>query len=477
MKRTLTLITLLALALLLPLALASCGQSDLDRILALSGEEQAAALIETVDKKAEADTSREESLTMSGKMTVNGVTADFSATGSALYLYPSEEGEGYRESTRTETAVSVTVNGEKIPVEDKMTYSGFCDDKMFLSEQSGDMKAPTFLWSPITQEEYLAHRKEQNDGGLGIDMADFTTRSCTYSAEDKVFTLVMTDLDEEALTACTESLFDGADEMPALENVVATYTVGEDFLPRTAELRLVFADSDEVMTATCTYRYTDLTFDEELEFREVNKSADLRLLDWIQEGMEKFKEAEEGNYRFLTKINGTVSSQTVTSYQETDLVHFSTDENGKLCFNIKVTVGNTEATVTYENGIRTTETAGADPVSEEITEEEARQMLLTQLNNGNFGSCIFSHAVALNIATGRYSFEIAEPDTSSYESLAAQVGGSIVSADGRFNVTYKDGKLKSWEYTLEFTIKSGSNHLNMTVYVGITPEYIPSGFM
>lgn len=464
MKRKILILTAL-LSLLCALCLmAGCSViPTLDTIKSLSGDAQAAALI-TASNVAQSreDLSYRATSETEATLTVNSIVTTVKVEGCEVSVAPNaESGEGYCGYVRTKSVTSFKYAGVDYKNESTQTV-GYLDGKMYLATQFKGMSLPKTIWSYATPEEYKSFLLNMTEGGSAtFNMFGYKARDCAYDSEGGFFTLTLSDPSEETRKAW-ENTFGGADL--DIDNVTVTYTIGEDFLPRSVETEITRTGGWKTITSRVTYIYENVGYDANITLYDYAESPDLRLMQTFEKEIGKALIAEEGEYTYKVDTTAYASDGSSSTSSETDRVVYGKDENGNFTFTVRV---GDNYTVSYKDGKLNSNAPNGAP--KYIDDEEAREILDAQLNIGGFANASFSAFKLLDAEEGRYALTVLEPDTSAYASLGTQLGGTVSSTGATFYITYRDGVLYSYRYDINLTVRINGSYYNaVTVNISAT---------
>ena len=145
-------------------------------------------------------------------------------------------------------------------------------------------------------------------------------------------------------------------------------------------------------------------------------------------------ERENGSFTLsLTQLTRSSTSPNSSTYKETDEVTFGEGESGYF-YDIEATVSGTKYDISYKDGTQTIKTSSKTQ-NKAQTEKEARDYIKSLINSAGYTQNIVT-AIEKR-GNGVYRFTC-NPNTQTYETYYANMGGTFKSATQTITVTITD---------------------------------------
>ncbi len=429
------LFVLLIALLLCTLALTSCG-----------APKSAADVMERIDKKMDSLKSYQSDITANLSTTINGFHCKADFTGKSIIIYGNENKfyyynimDGTMELKDTEKdSVMETVKSKDI--------EAFHEGKMFVWSEQGDLKQA--LYSPLTQEEYIAYREKQQNA-LDIDYEECVNSSFVQN-EDKTWTLTYSGYTKKVIDKVVEA-FGGNDIFEEdIVDMEITIHANEDFTVKSMEFKMVFENestTSEFFIKEEYSKYEKATpIVDTLDVSQYHEISDCRLLTEISDMLEELEKMESGSFVLdLTQkltLGGSYSSTSTSS--EKDTVTYG-KKDGKYFYNITADYDGTMFDISYANGKQTIKVSGQ---SQEVdqTEKEAKDFIGGLINTPKYQAIRVSSIK--KDGDGVYTIRCDKPDTNLYQPIFASLGAMVRNVSQTITVTVQDGKITKIESTL-----------------------------
>jgi hypothetical protein len=451
MKRKIMLTVAILTAVLLLLALASCGALKNNPTLLWLRVNRAMNKLDSY----EIDTD------MKMVFYVNGHPVTSKATGRTIEMDVGKKSQYFYDKTST------TITSSKLSINETInSIQAYHEGNYFLSNRGKNINQR--LYSPMTLKEALAYRE---DTGLNLTEVFLDCEHAEVTSnDDGTKTLHYSGLKKEALEELAQSM---GLEKDVLEYEIAdmpvAITVDDDYRIQKMELSFTFdADEDALRVPTLSMVMTYSAYNAaEREVKSLNTEnfvevKDIRLLSQLED-MLKEREDENASFTLNTKQTTKIMGQS-THQKETDTVTYGVGDNGYF-YEIKAEVNNAKYTISYQNGKQTVKGDGTNK-SEKQTEKEAKDFVRGLINTANYHADYVTNIT--EVRDGVYEIVSDKPESTPYKNFFTNIGGTYTKATQTITITVEDGRITKIECQVKAdgSITSGYN----TYGVGLTIE-------
>ena len=429
-KIRLLLITVVALILLL--ALSSCGTSSAKGVY---------KKINTAMSKLDSFSS-ETTITVSVNM--NGQHADIDGyANQSIYHIASKDCYIY-----SETSI-YTVVDESVTSSTRM--KAYYDGYGYSYASTGG--SAQNLCSPISRKDFIEYYQYNTTDSITADLFDCENRTFSQN-ENGSWEVCFSGFSQESVnsylatmgldaTALDDKAIDIEICMRANSKFIATSTtttvIFEDNRNLTVDPKIEsvtrYSEYDEVVPKT-----------DNLNPDYYQHVADIRLVDGIEYMIAELQNKKSDRFFYsVTQSNGR------SEYTEENIVRYGTTF-GKFYYEIDGDLGGTECTIEYRDGEKTTTKDGKSK-SEKVTEAEAKSYIKAMIGSTNYNAMYVDDVVLLE--DGRYKVTLDIANVKAYEQLMASMGVKYTGADQTMYITIKREKIELIENELILRYSGG----------------------
>ena len=422
MMRKKTLFLLACISIVLLLTLVSCGEPK-----------SAEALYAKVDETMGELNSYEMDLKLDMTFYVSNYKVSSQGTGHAI-----EDGlvNGdyyfYQETNTTVESKGLSLN------ETQKSIEAYDNGNYFILNQSstGTQK----MYSPLTAQEVLEYRADHDMGALDV-INDCTNQSFSKK-EDGTWELICSGYTKSAIATIEDGMGLDNDMFDAeIMDMKMTLSADAEYHATKIELEFVFEDKKNAPAVSITIDFSKydaaVRQTEQLNTENYTKVEDIRLLKQVEAMLEEMTERENGSFTLsLTQLTRSSTSPNSSTYKETDEVTFGEGESGYF-YDIDATVSGTKYDISYKDGTQTIKTSSKTQ-NKAQTEKEARDYIKSLINSAGYAQNIVT-AIEKR-GNGVYRFTC-NPNTQTYETYYANMGGTFKSATQTITVTITDDQL------------------------------------
>ncbi len=475
MKKFVRIISLMLAALMLVLCLASCGRRQIKELLDMDEDERAAKLYELAGEVMDGLDSYTSEMTMSISGSVDGMTV--SANGNGEMKHSDINGDNMAYCQTTYTSMKISGHGVE-ETETATTADGYYDGKMYISHKDNDIDQK--LWSPSSVEQYREYLASKQDEEIDFKIEYFSNREAERDEDDGSWKTTLSGSNSEGLEAM-KKMVGGIDEIFAstytLKDVEVTIEYDKKYYPQSIEANYIFEvisgkSSTSLPTITIEVEYDDYneTEIEEPDFEGYTETADLAIIDKVDDAFEKIEDCDERvNFtaNVLTRVsdagNGTTYSR--SSYKYTGSAYYEAENKFK--YNMKMYNGdiasptsNDIIVYTYSNGKQHAGFANSPNGQVTIcTDLEAKDYIASITNYPEFASQKVQSITQKK--DGVYEFTLAPAVADELKEGIEDEGAKVTSVSAVLTVTMNGDSVKSYVYTVTLDYTQSGHKLKL----------------
>lgn len=306
-------------------------------------------------------------------------------------------------------------------------------------------RTPRKLCSKMTPANFREYR--QGDSDI-IDFGYTDCQSTTFAQTDTGYTLSCSGYSADAMhaMAVATGIADLIDD--TLQDMQVTLTLDKDYLPTEILLELTF-DSEKYYKDTPPYFRMVIEFSEynaaehiirTIEPEDYTMIKDLRLLKELDQMIADTLDQKKGSFTRETVHNVTFGKETNTTSQVDVTASFTNTKEG-FSFQAEIEDGDIVATkVTYSNGDMIGLPAPDGSKINRMTDEQAKQELLTLINDPSFG---YAYTRVINIEKTKtgYLVTMMPPNNGVVDQLSDALGVNMKQSSETIEFVLKRGKL------------------------------------
>ena len=444
-----TLALALAVLIILPLALASCG---------LIPPKTADELWERMNQALNEVESYESQMEFTANYTM--METDVTMNGSGEIVATSSDGkiDSYYEKITAKTSIADITEMES------STLSAYHDGKMYIAnEQDGEVLQK--FSAVTTAEKYWEDRSTLID----FDYMVCAEKKLTQN-EDGTWTMNLSGYSESALTQLLEDTGLGEADLGAeISDVEIEITATKKYLLQDVAISFVFeegaAASFEVLVTYSAYNEATIPA-EELNAADYKAVDDLYILNDFDDMLQERIDTKEGRFSLELKQNIRLD-MSKGEYAETDIVEYG-EKNEKYYYETHIVAENNgvksyEGDIVYENGVQTVTLEGQSPYTNEQTEDEARAFIEGLIDHMKYRSTLVRDV--FSIKEGTYTLTCDVADVSAYENFFNSYNAEIESSQMSIKVMVQDDKIMEIE---TFIYLSGTTSASKVLSLGMT---------
>ena len=338
------------------------------------------------------------------------------------------------------------------------TKEGYADGKMFTYSNDTQTGRSYALWSALTGEEFLAHKKKMtSDSGLeNINTQSCASISCTETPNG--WEASFSNFSAKGL----RDLADFIGELTELfeedvEDVELKLCVDKDLMPQSMELRVIYEGgaSAPTMAALVTYSEFGTAEPYAIDLTGYRKVGDLRSIERLNKAFEEAEKQETLSFSYAAEIEAELPQGGTTDNSVKSDLSIS-QKSGGLTFRLLESLNGTHTTYVYENG-----NFKGGELNLPFTEEQARALLANYLRPVSLE--LWRVQDCYSLGANEYRIELIHPDTAPVDALIEAYG------------TY-DSLLCAGELYVKLNSSGGLNRLiyDMAVFVYPTASGSPS---
>lgn len=412
-KIRLLLITVVALILLL--ALSSCGTSSAKGVYRRIGN--ATGRLDSY----RADTTVTVSVNIDGRLTsVSGIGSEilYNISSDDCYIYSSND-------TYTTVGNNVTSSSRT-----KSYYNGYA----FCYSASGG--ASQSLCSPISRKDYLEYYQHSNSTSAASFLFDCESHVCSQN-DNGGWEITLSGYSTESVNAYLTAMGispNTIDDKPI--DMEFSMKANSKFIATVMRMKIIFEDNrnmaQEPQIESVTYysEYNEVIPETEYlspdYYREV---ADLRVIDGIEYMISDLQSKKSDRFMYsVTQSNG------YAKYTETNVVRYGT-RFGKFYYDIDADINGEKRLIEYRDGKKTTTPKDGNSKSEKQTDEEAKDFIKSMIGATNYIAMYVDDIELLE--DGRYKLTLDITNVQAYRDLVTSSGGIYTGATQTVYVTIK----------------------------------------
>jgi len=332
------------------------------------------------------------------------------------------------------------------------------------------------IYSEMTREEVDDyHSGPDKDVGYGKATVKEFTRN-----DDSTFTLTLSSFPADRMDAMLRYLGISPDIFShKVIDVKVTMDIGEDYLARRIEAKLVFEqviDSDEAPSATVIQTYSKFNEATRREtpsdLGEYTRVDSIKVLQEIDDMLSRIERSKDGKFTLTSDQEVDIGGNKATM-TEKDIVEYGVGENGYF-YDIDTSISMNGEKISYDeqySGGKVVSKTNGETVTEDCTEEEARYLVYSLINAMRFNSIYVTGVEKLSESEYRIVCDRAEP--SEYEAFFEGMGGKLGTASQSMTFTFKDGAISqvSAKIIANGTASDGSMSYITTLRLDVTVVY------
>ena len=374
--------------------------------------------------------------------------------------------------TQTEQVLSYD-NGSQTTVE--TLSEGYENGKMFLTSEANEKKQR--IWSEISAKEYTKYMENSSDSSFP-DEEDAATK-IYRKEEDGSITLIYKDFSKEELEAFEADISgilaffgDGCD----LADLELTVSITDDFYPETVSLDIRFkgaADAEDIPVFTMKAEYRDINkaqAPDPINLTEFKQVGDIRYLHKFDDKYTELSNSNEGE--FVLEIESEVTSAArIQRNHEYESVNFKRYD-GNCKYTISTQIDGKKYEIRYANGeervylIKEKSGFMLEDTYEMLSttkksQKEAEAYLRSLLNPMSFSK---KDVVDITVSENVENLVIFELDTvsnESFELVAQQLNGTLVSASYTVAVEFEKDNLSEVETVVSLTVSTSEGEIKV----------------
>ena len=348
MKKIITIILTIVLAVSTVMAFTSCGEPSLEE---LPADERAIELDKLSSEKMDQATSYDAktSGTISFRMNGIDVTADISGKNQLLLT----------ETTtlmHQEESIEISIAGKS---EITKSTSGYSCGKAYISEVSSGKK--TAFYSEMTYDEYMAYLAEDSDDVLNAFNAESASEKTSAKLSDGGWSLIFEKFNDKAKAALTKKFDDHLGDTEVTDAKISI-VLDDGLYYKSFIMDLFFHDDSDFKEFSFRIDFSDInaeTIDiNAFEYNKYTQIADIRVLDKLDKALGYMPEdGEKGEVNVRISQRAHTNGKLSLNQKETSRIVYETVD-GKFKYEIDgelSTIATSKYVIKYEDGTQTVE--------------------------------------------------------------------------------------------------------------------------
>ncbi len=308
--------------------------------------------------------------------------------------------------------------------------------------------------SEMTYEEYIEILKEDSLNSLNFSNC---TTSDFAKNEDGTWSLSFSGFTQKFITQMMEIIQFTSDDLGAeIIDVEITITADESFRYKDITMDFSFdvdentSTSPKISVKTEYSGYNETSFDvEKLKPEDYKQIDDVRILDKVEDGIEKLQNAQSGKINLEVTQSRTLLDNTDT-YSEKDVISYGVKDGGYY-YDIDSTADNNKTIINYAKGVQKL-TYNGEAISGSQTEEDAKAFVDGLINSANYTSLYVSDVEKKE--DGVYLLTVEKYDVTALNANSAETGLSYTGGVQKITVTFEGDDIKKIESTISLIGKA-----------------------